>query len=59
MSTDNFEQGISDGFLRRLQHSHTLAEQWKDTECVLMAIDEMWLIGWWNARGGRHPVRLS
>ena len=35
---------ITDEFLRGLQHGHTLVEQWKDTESVLMAIDEICLI---------------
>lgn len=44
---------ISDDFLRGLQHGHTLVEQWKDTDRVLMAIDEICLIAWLERTGGR------
>jgi hypothetical protein len=43
---------VTDEFLRGLQHAHTLVEQWKDTERVLMAIDEICLIAWLERTGG-------
>jgi hypothetical protein len=61
MSTDNFKpERISDEFLRRLQDSHTLVEQWKDTERVLMVIEESWLIaGLGRPAAGAQPARLQ
>jgi hypothetical protein len=35
---------VTDQFLRGLEHGHTLVEQWKDTERVLMAIGEICLM---------------
>jgi hypothetical protein len=43
---------ITDEFLRGLQHGHTLIEQWKDAERVLMAIYEICLIAWLERTGG-------